>query len=158
MRHDSEAMPKKSALVMFPNLIDTIRGICRNKESFSVDIMENTHTGEKRWGLVFYVIKSKLLAYCRLDSKDPTKSLALYALGKFIAEHGIPIVLIMYSEGILGAGYKWKQAIGKTFIPLHLSGPDKHNQNPVKRFTQNLKARCSKISNSCGTGILPYHY
>ena len=42
--------------------------------------------------------------------------------------------------------------------PPHLSESDKHNQNPVKHAIQNLKFGCSKIGNSCGTGVLAYSY
>ena len=90
--------------------------------------------------------------------KDPTASSTLYTLSKFIAEHGIPSLLITDSGGILGVGKKWKQVIERTLIPLHLSELDKHNQNPVKRAIDNLKAGCIKISNACGTGVLTYHY
>ena len=53
VRHKQEVMPKKSAVVRFSGLSDTLRGIRRNKETFSVDLLENTHTGKKRWGLLF---------------------------------------------------------------------------------------------------------
>ena len=36
---------------------------------FSVDLLENTHAGKKRLGLVFYGVKYKILAYYRLGSK-----------------------------------------------------------------------------------------
>ena len=55
-----------------------------------------------RWGIVFYGLKSKLLAYYRLGSKDPTGSSTLDALGKFIAEHGIPRRLLLIVMGGLG--------------------------------------------------------
>ena len=61
------------------------------------------------------------------------------------------------SDSVLDDGKKRKQVLGKTFIPLHLSEPNKHNQNPFKCDIQNLKAGCSKTSNSCGTGVLAYH-
>ena len=43
-------MPKKPAVVRFPSLPDTMRGIRRNKETFSVELLEDTHSGKKLWG------------------------------------------------------------------------------------------------------------
>ena len=106
VRHEREVMPKKLAVFRFPRLSDPMRGIHRNKETFSVDLLENTHAGKKRWGLVFYGLKSKLLAYYRLGSKDPNSALTLDALGNLIAEHGIPRMIITESDGVLGAGKK----------------------------------------------------
>ena len=80
VRHEREFMPKKSVVVRFTSLYDPMRGICRNKETFSLDLLDNTHAGKKRWGLVFYGVKSKLLAYHRLGPKDPTTRSALDAL------------------------------------------------------------------------------
>ena len=59
--------------------------------------------------------------------------MTLDALGNFIAENGIPIMIIDDSDGALDAGNKWKYYLGKIFTPLRLSEPDKHNQNPVER-------------------------
>ena len=42
--------------------------------------------------------------------------------------------------------------------PLFLSKPDKHNQNPVERAIQKLKAEVSKIINAFGTGVGSYEY
>ena len=56
-------MRKKLAVFRFPSLSDPMRGICRNKETFFVDLLENNHAAKKRWGLVFYGVKSKLIAY-----------------------------------------------------------------------------------------------
>ena len=108
MRHEREVMPKKSVVVGFTSLSDPMHGIRRNKETFSVDLLENTHAGNKRWGLLFYGVKSKLLAYYRLGSKDPTASSTLDAQGNFIAEHRIPRMIFMDSDWVLGAGKKWK--------------------------------------------------
>ena len=80
VRHKQEVIPKKSAMVILPSLSDPMRGILRNKETFSVDLLENTHTGKKRWGLVLYGVKSKLLDYYRLGYKDPTSASTLDAL------------------------------------------------------------------------------
>ena len=44
------------------------------------------------------------------------------------------------------------------FIPLQLSETDKHNQNPVERAIQHLKAGLIKIRNSCGKGVLAYYW
>ena len=111
-------MPKKSSVVRFPILSDHMRGIRRNKETFSVDLLDNTHAGKKRWGLVFCGVKSKLLAYYRLGSKYPTNRSTFNAVGNFIAEHGIPIMIITDSNGVLGAGNKWKYNLGQMFTPL----------------------------------------
>ena len=86
----------------FPSLSDTMRGIHRNKEIFPVDLLENTHAGKKRWGLVFYGIMSKLLAYYILGSKDPTAFSTLDSLVNFISEHGIPRMISTDSDGVLG--------------------------------------------------------
>ena len=51
-----------------------------------------------------------------------------------------------------------EKILGQTFIPLHLSEPDKHNKNRVKHAIYNLKAGCSKFRNACGAGVLYYHY
>ena len=93
----------------------------RNKENFSVDVVENTHSGKTRWGIVFYGVKSKLLSYYRLWSKDPTGASTLYALGKLIAEHGIPGKIITDHDGKLGAGKVWKNYFWRLFVPLSLS-------------------------------------
>ena len=148
MRHEREFMPTKSDVVIFPSLSDPMHGICRNKETFSVDLLENTHAGKNRLGLVFYGVKSKLLAYYRLGSKDPTARSTLDDLGNFIAEHGIPIMIIMDSDGVIGAGKKRKHYLGKIFTPLRISETYKHNHNPVERALQNLKTGLSKIRNS----------
>ena len=58
MRHEWEVMSKKSSLARFPSLYDPMRGVFRNKKTFSVDLLEGTHVGKKRWGLVFYGVKS----------------------------------------------------------------------------------------------------
>ena len=126
-------MPKMSAVEIFPAMADSLRGICRNKETFSVDVVENTYAGKEGWGIVFYRVKSKLLAYYRLGSKDPTGASNLDALGKFIAEHGIPRKIIMDHDGKVGAGKKWKDYLGRLFLLLCLSEPDKHNHNLVER-------------------------
>ena len=74
-----------------------------------MDLLENTYAGKKRWGLVFfYGMKSKLLSYYKLGSKDITSSSTLYALGQFIAEHRILRMIITYRDGVLVAGKKWK--------------------------------------------------
>ena len=122
-----------------------------------MDLLDNTHTGKKHWGLVLYGVKSKLLDYYRLRSKDPTSASTLYYLHNFIAEHGIPRMIITDSYRVIGAGENWKHYLGQMFTPLQLYKPDKHNQNPVKRAIQNLKAGLSKIRNDCGTGVLEYH-
>ena len=80
VRHEREVMPKKSSVEIFPGFSDPLRGISRNKETFSVDLLEEIHAGENRWGLVFYRVKYKLLVYYRLGSKEPTAALTLYAL------------------------------------------------------------------------------
>ena len=83
-------MPKNSAVVRFPAFSEPMCGISCDKETFCLDLLENNHAGKKRWDLVFYGINSKLLAYYRLCSKEPTSPSNLYALGNFIAEHGVP--------------------------------------------------------------------
>ena len=80
VRHEREVMPKKSAVAISPGLSYPMFGISRNKKYFSVDLLEDTHVCKNRWGLVFYGVKYKLLAYYRLESKDPTAALTLYAL------------------------------------------------------------------------------
>ena len=71
-------------------------------------MLENTHTGKNSWGLVFYIVKSKLLDYYRLRLKYTTSSSILDALGNFISENGIPIIIITDSNGVLSEGNKWK--------------------------------------------------
>ena len=68
VRHEREEIPKKSAVEIFPALADSLRSVLRNKEMFSVDVLEDTYAGKNRWGLVFYGVKSKLLAYYCLGS------------------------------------------------------------------------------------------
>ena len=68
-----------------------------------MDLLENTHAGKKRWGVVFYGVKSKLLAYYRLGSKYPTALSTLDALGNFIAEHEIHRMIITDIDSFLGA-------------------------------------------------------
>ena len=67
-------------------------------------------------------------------------------------------MLFTDSDGTLGPETKLKQVLGQTFIPLQLSEPDNHSQNPFERAIQNLNSRCSKIRNAYGTGILTNHY
>ena len=67
------------------------------------------------------------------------------------------MMIITDSNVVLGAVKKCKRFLGRFLIPLQLSEPDIHNQNPVKRAIQNLKAGLSKIRNDCGTGVLAYH-
>ena len=141
----------------FPSLTDPIIGIHRNRETFSLDVTEDTHTRKNCWGLIFCGVNSMLFAYYRLGSKYPTASSTLDALGQLITEHGIPRNINMDSYGILGAEKKWKQVLGRTFIPLFLSEPDRHNKNPVKNSIQSYKAGCSKIRNYCKAGVLAYH-
>ena len=79
--HEREVMHKKFSVEIFPGLYDPLHGgISRNKETFSVDLLADIRPGKNRWGLVFYGVKYKLLAYYRLESKDPTAALTLYAL------------------------------------------------------------------------------
>ena len=158
VRHEREVMPKKLAVDRFPAMSDSLRIDRRNKETFSVDVVVDTHTRKTRWGIVFYGLKSKMLAYYRLGSKNPTGSLTLDALDNFIAEHGIPREIITDCDGRLGAGKVWKIYLGRLFVPLSLSEPDKHNQNFVDRAIQNFKAGLSKIRNACGAEVLHYHW
>ena len=89
-----------------------MRKILHNKVFVSVDLLENTPAGKNRWGLVFYGVKSKLLDYNRLGSKDPTARLTLDDLGNFIAKHGIPRMIITDHDEVLGARKKWKHYLG----------------------------------------------
>ena len=66
-------------------------------------------------------------------------------------------MIITDNDGVIGAGNKRKNYLGRIFTPLRLSEPDKHNQNLVKRAIKNLKASLNKIRNACGTGVLAYH-
>ena len=158
VRHEREVMHKKRTVEIFLAMHYSLRNVLRNKETFSVDVVEDTHAGKTRWGIVFYGVKSKLLAYNHLGSKKPTGTSTLYALGKFIAEHGIPGKIITDSDGKLGAGKAWKNYLGRLFVPLSLSEPDKHNQDFVERAIQNLKAGLSKTRNACGAEVLAYHW
>ena len=157
VRHKREVMPEKLSVVRFPGLFDPLRGMRCNKETVSVDLLENTHAGKKFWDLVFYGVKSKLIDHHRLGSKDPTSASTLDALGNLIAKHRTPRTIITESDRVSGAGKKRKHFIGRMFTLLQLYEPDKHNQNPVKRAIQNLKAGLSKIRNDYGTGVLAYH-
>ena len=67
-------------------------------------------------------------------------------------------MIITDINGVLSGVKKCKRFLRRLLIPLQLSEPDKHNQNPVKRAIQNLKAGLSKIRNACGTGVLAYHW
>ena len=62
-RHEREVMPKKSAVERFPAIPDSLSNVRRNKEFFSLDVMKDTHARKTRWDIVFYGVKSKLLAY-----------------------------------------------------------------------------------------------
>ena len=149
VRHEREVMPKKSEVERFPAMTDSLRSIRRNKETFSLDLLLDTRAGS-RWGIVFFGLKSKLLAYYRLGLKEPTGTSTLDALRRFIAWHGIPKKILMDSDKRLGVGKAWKSFLGGLFFTLILSEPDKHNQNFVERAIQNLKAGLSKIRNACG--------
>ena len=67
-------------------------------------------------------------------------------------------MIITDSDGVLGVGKKWTNFMGRLFIPLNRSKPDKQNQNPVEHAIQNLKAGLIKIRNACGVGVLAYHW
>ena len=90
-------------------------------------------------GLVFFGLKYELLAYHILVSKYPTAALTLDDLSQLISKHGIPIMIIADSDGVLGAGKKWKRFLGRFFIPLQLSEPDKNNQHPVESAIQKFE-------------------
>ena len=75
--------------------------------------MEDTYAGKKRWGLVFYGVKYKLLAYYRLGSKNLTAASTLDALSQFISEHGVSRMIITDINGVLDAGKKWKRFLGR---------------------------------------------
>ena len=64
----------------------------------------------------------------------------------------------MDSNGKLGAGKVWKKYLGRLFVPLSLSEPDKHNQNFVESGIQNLKAGLNKIRNACGDEVIAYRW
>jgi len=157
VRHEREVMPKKAAVGRFPAMSDSLRSIRRNKETFSVDLLVDTRAGS-RWGIVFFGLQSKLLAYYRLGKKEPTSHSTLDALRKFIAWHGIPKKIITDSDKRLGAGKTWKRFLSNIFVPLILSEPEKHNQNFVERAIQNLKAGQSKIRNACGFEVSQYYW
>ena len=65
-QHEHKAMPKNLYLQRFPSLPDPMRGIQRNKELFYEDVVEFTRSGRKCWGLIFYRVKTKIMAYYRL--------------------------------------------------------------------------------------------
>ena len=48
VRHEWEVMPKFFAVVRFSSLSDPMHEIHRNKETFPVNLLENTHAGKKR--------------------------------------------------------------------------------------------------------------
>ena len=122
-----------------------------------MDVVLDTHAGT-RWGILFFVLKSKLLAYYWLGSKEPTGSSTLDALRKFISWNGIPSKIITDSDGRLGAGRVWKNFLGGLFVPLILTEPDNNNHNFVELAIQNFKAGLSKIRNDCGAKVLRYHW
>ena len=66
-------------------------------------LLNDTHAGGKRWGLVLYGINYNILAYYRLGSKYPTALSTLDALGNFIAEHEIHRMIITDIDSLLGA-------------------------------------------------------
>ena len=134
-----------------------MRSIRCNKEMFSVDILENTHTGKNCWVVIFYGVKYNFLPYYRLGSKDPNSGSTLYALGNFIADHRIPRMIFTDSDGVFGAGKKRKHLLRRMLSPLLLYEPDKHIQNPFERAIKNFKSGLSKIRNAFGTGVLAYH-
>ena len=144
-------------MVIFHSLSNPMRVIHRNKKTFSVGLLENTHAGKKSWGLLFYSIKSKLLDYYILGSEDPTAISTLNELCNFTAENSTPRIIITDSNGVLGSENKWKHYLGRMFTPLRLPKPDKQDQNLVKHAIQNLKAGLSKIKNACEMGVLAYH-
>ena len=119
-----------------------------------MDVVLDKHARKTRWGIIFCGLKSKSLAYYRLGSKEPTGNSTIDALGKFIVENGIPRKIITESDGRIGAGKVWKNFLGRLFVPLILSEPDKHNQNFVERAIQNLKAGLSNIRNAFGAKVL----
>ena len=65
VRHERGVMPKKSYVVRFSSLTDPMHIICCSKKHFSVDLLEDTQCGKNIWSILFYGIKSKLLAYYR---------------------------------------------------------------------------------------------
>ena len=120
-------MPKKSVTIRFPILPDIMCGISPNKDTLSVDVTEFIHSGKTCWGLIFDYVKHNCLAYYIFVSKDPTTSSTLDVFGQFISDHRIPRQLIMDIHIISVAGNQWNQVLRRTFTPLFLSVPDKHN-------------------------------
>ena len=94
-----------------------------------MDVIEHIHARENNWGLVFYSVKTNLVIYYRLRSKDPTNNPVLYSLGKSLIRYGVPQKIKTDSHSILGASKFCKRVLRKTFISILLSDPDKHNQN-----------------------------
>ena len=63
VRNEHEFMPKNYVVVRFHILPYPIHSIRHNKKIFSGGVTKDTHAGKKRWGVVFYGVKFKLLAY-----------------------------------------------------------------------------------------------
>ena len=60
VQHDQEVMPKKSEVVWFKSLPDTMCSIRHNKETFSVDVVEHINAVKNNWGLLFYGVNGLL--------------------------------------------------------------------------------------------------
>lgn len=79
VQHEHNEAPNKLAVVSYLSLPDPMRSIRRNKKTFLVDLVVFTHTRKKRWGMVFYGVKTKIIDYHRL-----------YDLRKFIYQACYP--------------------------------------------------------------------
>ena len=131
VRHEHEVMHKKLDVLKFPIITYPMRSIWRNRETFLADAVEFNHAGEKCWGLVLYGVKTKLINYYRLGSKEHTTQSILDKLGQLIIKHRIYRQLVPYSHIVLGARNLWKRFLGLKCTPLFLSKLYNHNHIPV---------------------------
>ena len=68
----NEVLPKKLEILKVLGLPNSIRGIKRNRKTFSADFVEHSNYGIRKWGLAFLGIKSRILVYYILGDNAPT--------------------------------------------------------------------------------------
>ena len=147
---ENESIPKNYFLERFSALGAPYRGIRRNDETFSVDIVpERVANGKLKHLLVFSGLTSKFSAiYDLLFTKCADASHT--ALAQFIRDHGIPGELITDGDKAENFSKKWIKLCTKHQIRQTCSEAYKQNQNYVERFVQEAKQAVTRIRQATG--------
>ncbi len=88
---------------------------------------------------------------------NKSAALTCLVLKQFIADHGIPEIIIMDEDQSESQSKHWKELCVNFFIQTRISEPYYQNQNPVERFVQTAAAAVSCIRQETGVGYA-YEY